>query len=498
MFTSGACKPAYNDSVTVNVLAKSSAGTISGAAAVCTGANSKTLTLVGNIGTTIQWQSAPLVTTGTYTDIAGANSTSYIASDLTATTFYRAIVTNGVCAPITGAAVGITVSTIAAVATSVTGGGDVPICNGTTKVLTLATGYTGTIKWQSSATSNGTYSDIALATAATYTVPATLSANSTTYYKALLTSGACTASTTPVTILVGPAINTGTITGTASVVCSGLTSTLTVAGNDSGTTIQWQKATTLTGVYANITSAMSATYATPALTATSYFRALITNTSNGCSSGSAGYAVTVNLPKATAITGSVSATTALTAICTSASQTLTMAAGSIGTIQWQWAGSATATVWTDIVNANATTLAASSYVSVVGTALTATYFRVKMTNDCPTPVYSAAIAVFYKNCIVPIANNNNPTPVSKTIVAPFDVKAYPNPYASAFQLDFTTSSESQVEIRVYDMIGKLIEVRQFSTTEMNNQEVGNRYSSGIYNVIVTQGENMKTLRVIKK
>ena len=48
------------------------------------------------------------------------------------------------------------------------------------------------------------------------------------------------------------------------------------------------------------------------------------------------------------------------------------------------------------------------------------------------------------------------------------------------------------------MIGKLIETRQFSTGEMNSQEVGNSYPSGIYNVIVTQGENTKTLRVIKR
>ena len=80
----------------------------------------------------------------------------------------------------------------------------------------------------------------------------------------------------------------------------------------------------------------------------------------------------------------------------------------------------------------------------------------------------------------------------------FKVVAYPNPYASTFQLNFTTTSESQVEMKVYDMIGKLVEARQFSTTEMNNLEVGNNYPSGIYNVIVTQGENVKTLRVIKR
>jgi hypothetical protein len=112
-------------------------------------------------------------------------------------------------------------------------------------------------------------------------------------------------------------------------------------------------------------------------------------------------------------------------------------------------------------------------------------------------IAKALVLTKLATCPTTVVNNNSAT-VSKTIVAPFDVKAYPNPYASAFQLNFTTSSESQVEIRVYDMIGKLVEVRQFSNTEMNNQEVGNSYPSGIYNVIVTQGENMKTLRVIKR
>jgi hypothetical protein len=62
----------------------------------------------------------------------------------------------------------------------------------------------------------------------------------------------------------------------------------------------------------------------------------------------------------------------------------------------------------------------------------------------------------------------------------------------------TSTSSENVEMRVYDMIGKLIETREFSTTEMDNQEVGSSYPAGVYNVIVTQGEEMKTLRVIKK
>jgi hypothetical protein len=126
------------------------------------------------------------------------------------------------------------------------------------------------------------------------------------------------------------------------------------------------------------------------------------------------------------------------------------------------------------------------------------YFKVRLTSSpcSATAISAAGVAVFAKACSTTV-ENNNPMPTSK-MATPFGVKAYPNPYDSNFQLNFTTSSENQIEIRVYDMIGKLIETRQFSTTEMNNQEVGSSYPSGVYNVIVTQGEEMKTLRVIKR
>jgi hypothetical protein len=45
------------------------------------------------------------------------------------------------------------------------------------------------------------------------------------------------------------------------------------------------------------------------------------------------------------------------------------------------------------------------------------------------------------------------------------------------------------------MTGRLIEQRQ---VESNSVELGDAYPTGVYNVIVNQGENIKTLRVIKK
>jgi len=46
--------------------------------------------------------------------------------------------------------------------------------------------------------------------------------------------------------------------------------------------------------------------------------------------------------------------------------------------------------------------------------------------------------------------------------------------------------------------GKQLEKLQVESSEMNNLEFGNNYPSGVYNVIVRQGEEVKTLRVIKR
>ena len=78
------------------------------------------------------------------------------------------------------------------------------------------------------------------------------------------------------------------------------------------------------------------------------------------------------------------------------------------------------------------------------------------------------------------------------------VSAYPNPYSENFNLSLTTSSVEKVGLSVYDMTGKLIEQREVSTTEVSELQVGNNYPSGVYNVIVTQGNEVKTLRVIKR
>jgi hypothetical protein len=87
---------------------------------------------------------------------------------------------------------------------------------------------------------------------------------------------------------------------------------------------------------------------------------------------------------------------------------------------------------------------------------------------------------------------------SVTELATFKVTGYPNPYTETFQLDITTQSNASVTVMVYDMIGKLIEVRNSGVVELGTLEIGDRYATGVYNVIVTQGTEVKTVRMIKK
>ena len=97
-----------------------------------------------------------------------------------------------------------------------------------------------------------------------------------------------------------------------------------------------------------------------------------------------------------------------------------------------------------------------------------------------------------------ISTTPGATRQTNTALAIYEVKAYPNPYADTFKLDVNTSSEDQVGVRVYDMLGREVESRQSSVDAITNLEIGSRYPSGVYNIIVTQGDHVKTLRVIKR
>lgn len=87
---------------------------------------------------------------------------------------------------------------------------------------------------------------------------------------------------------------------------------------------------------------------------------------------------------------------------------------------------------------------------------------------------------------------------SDQVMNVFEVATYPNPYATSFKLNINTSSEAQVGVKVYDMLGREVESKTGNLDLMTAVEIGSQYPAGVYNVIVSQGEQTKTLRVIKR
>ncbi|WP_168710267.1 T9SS type A sorting domain-containing protein [Flavobacterium sangjuense] len=77
-------------------------------------------------------------------------------------------------------------------------------------------------------------------------------------------------------------------------------------------------------------------------------------------------------------------------------------------------------------------------------------------------------------------------------------RVYPNPFSSAFSLDVNPFGNEVIRVSVYDMTGKLIEKTEGNPTEMQLVRFGQKYASGLYNVVVSQGEAIHTLRIIKR
>jgi hypothetical protein len=110
-------------------------GTASAAQTICSGSTPSDITLTSNIGI-IQWQSSTTSVSAGFMDISGqtgATLTGVTIGALTATTYYRAVVTSGVCTAANSNAVTITVNPTLTATIS----GSATICNGTTTIITF-------------------------------------------------------------------------------------------------------------------------------------------------------------------------------------------------------------------------------------------------------------------------------------------------------------------------------------------------------------------------
>ena len=490
-----------SDIANLSIIGLVKPGTITSAATVCKDGN-VTFTLGGYVGTSIQWQSA-VNASSVFSDIDGAVGTTYTATGISSSSnlAYRAIVTNEPC----GTTATTLIKTIkvdpASISGIVTGGG--VVCVGGSGSVKVA-GYVGKIQWEYS-TGGINYFNVPKNSSIPIELPfSTTSASNTTttyaitnitsdvYFRAKITSGLCSSTyTNAVQYVLGTVAVSGTITSVATAsICKGTGTTLTLTGALG--VITWEKSTNWLSASPTwiSTTNHTTTLATGNLFSSTAYRAKVTIGS--CSTVISDYSAVMLIPAplAKTITANITKPTGVStaALCNdlSVAKTFAIGVGYVGAIQWQRSTISTATGFVDIAGETNPTYVVSN------PALGVNYYRVKLTNSCGVSVFSAAKAVWYKDCGIA---KQGATPI---LVRDFDVIASPNPYNENFNLSLSTSSEENVGIIVYDMIGRLIEQREVRPSEIDGLQIGNGYPSGVYNIIVNQGTEVKTLRVVKQ
>ncbi|HET6227034.1 MAG TPA: gliding motility-associated C-terminal domain-containing protein [Bacteroidia bacterium] len=190
------------------------AGSVSGATSVCALSNAGTLTLAGNIGDVVSWQSS--INSGTNWQTIANTTKTQNYNNLTQTTWYRAIVKSGYCnADTTNTAI----IDVSAVTNAGTLSGDGNFCGtNASGTLTLA-GNNGTIQnWLMSLDSGKTWSVVPnVNTTQTYS-----NLTATTWYGVYVKSGGCPADTSTIgKINVAPKTVAGTVSSSKSM-CYGV------------------------------------------------------------------------------------------------------------------------------------------------------------------------------------------------------------------------------------------------------------------------------------
>jgi hypothetical protein len=138
----------------------------------------------------------------------------------------------------------------------------------------------------------------------------------------------------------------------------------------------------------------------------------------------------------------------------------------------------------------------SSLMAVQGLVLeNNTQYSVSVRYSIPVAGVGTEFSAYGSECILVTPGA---APILRIEEASFKVVAYPNPFSEGFQLDVKTENAGIVSIKTYDMLGRLIEERSSKVNTLESLTIGSNYPSGVYNVIVSQEDEIRTVRMIKR
>ncbi len=370
------CGEAVSNAVTVAVDPAFDAGSVGGDQAVCHGATPAGLTSSagatgGSGASTYQWQARQSGQTS-WANVAGATGATHQPGAATVTTEYRRGATNS-CG--SGHSNVVTVSVHGALSAG-TPSGSQTICHGATPsqlTVSAPSGGSGgfTFQWQSSP-NGSTWSDIAGATGASYQ-PGALTAN--TQYRRVATNGCGSVESASIAIAVHGALNAGSVSANQSI-CSGAKPAALTGSSPSGGSgsfsYQWQSSTNGTS-WSNVSGATSSSYAPGALTTTTQFRRVA---SNSCGSATSN-AVTVTVASGLTAGGIGNPQSICYGGNPSALSSTSSASGGLGNITYQWQQRPSGGSWSNISGATSTTYNP-------GVLTTTTEYRRQASNTCGT------------------------------------------------------------------------------------------------------------------
>jgi hypothetical protein len=496
----GSCGAITSNATNLVILDPVKAGKIISAPSVCTG-NDLTLQVTDYIGSSFQWETATTAS-GTFTPLVGETGETYtiVGANATSNKYYRVVVTNDACNTLATTTVKTVKINPLSVPGMVTGGGT--MCADSNTTLHLV-GYTGTIQWESSKdgvefdkapiaaenTPASSYQTTSVSNTQAYYMVGNLKAP--TYFRAKVISGACSKTySNVVACSIGDIAQTSGISPASSTICRGTGITLTVVANGA---LTWEKSTNYSSPTPTwiVTSNHSDTFYTGNVTVATAYRVRVSvGTCSELSTLYTDVALVNLLPSAVAKPATASVTvpsgkTSTTPLCTSdTSKVLTLTAGYAGAIQWQVS---TVSSTTDFVDMDGEI--EPSY-TVTNPSVGVNYYRAKFTNSCGASVYNTPVAVFYTDC--------GTGKRAATSTQALDVTAYPNPYVDTFSLDVPQAKTNSVGVVVHDIAGRSVEKRVVPSQDLSGASFGASYPAGIYMITVSHGEEVKTVRVVKR
>lgn len=261
------CAPSSSD-VTITVNPQSVGGTSAGATTVCAGTNTGQITLSGQTGSVIRWESS---TDGLTWSPINETNTTLTFNDLLVTTQFRAVVQSGVCTSANSTATTVTVNQPV---TTANAGQPQVLCNVTTTTLNGNNPNPNTGTWTvvSPPTPNVTFVDPSLPNA---TVNGLVAGNTYTFRWTISGSASCPPSTSDVTVTIELPSDGGTANGSATVCAGNNGGNITLSGQV-GNIIRWESSTdgfnTVTTIAATTTSIPYAN-----LNTTTQYRAVVQN-----------------------------------------------------------------------------------------------------------------------------------------------------------------------------------------------------------------------------